>query len=213
MRRITWILCLLLAACGSPEPPVPAFTPPPPVPPPSGLSCQAQLAAAKAVFQPIKMSAAAQMSSPCTLEDGVKLTRTTVNLNRPVEMTCPMALSLIRYETEVMQPTARRLFGQEIATINHAGAFTCRSMTGSNGKRVSEHGHGRAFDIWGFVLKNGAKISVTNDWRNADRKGDFLRDSTRRACAIFSVVLGPGSDYAHRDHLHFDIGRGRLCKP
>jgi len=213
MRRITWILCLLLAACGSPEQPaVPAFTPPPPAPAPSGMSCQAQLAAAGAVFQPIKMSAAAQMSSPCTLEDGVKLTRTTVALSRPVEMTCPMALRLIRYETEVMQPTARRVFGQEIATINHAGAFNCRSMTG-NGKRLSEHGHGRAFDIWGFVLKNGTKISVTNDWRGEDRKGAFLRDSSRRACTVFPVVLGPGSGYDHRDHLHFDIGRGTVCQP
>ncbi len=177
------------------------------------MSCQAQLAAAGAVFQPIKMSAAAQMSSPCTLEDGVKLTRTTVNLNRPVEMTCPMALTLVRYETEVMQPTARRVFGQEVATINHAGGFTCRAMTGSNGKRLSEHGHGRAFDIWGFVLKNGTRISVTNDWAARDRKAAFLHESSRRACGIFSVVLGPGSGYDHRDHLHFDIGRGTSCNP
>src|SRR5690606_34529585 len=106
-------------------------------------------------------------------------------LNRPVEVTCPLALRLLQFEREVMQPEARRLFGRPLGSLNHAGGFTCRRMTG-NGARISEHGHGRAIDIWGFTLDDGTRLSVQQDFRGRGREGTYLRELNRHACRYFA---------------------------
>ncbi len=146
----------------------------------------------------------------CTLQNGVKLLRSNLNLNRPVELTCPMALRLVQFEREVLLPEAQKLFGQSLAQLNHAGGFTCKAMTG-NGSRISEHGHGRAIDIWGFTLGDGGRISVAEQFRARGREGQYLREMNRAACRYFSVVLGPNSDAAHGKHFHWDIGQWKRC--
>jgi hypothetical protein len=32
------------------------------------------------------------------------------------------------------------------------------------------------------------------------------------ACGLWSVVLGPAYDAAHRDHFHLDRGASRACR-
>jgi hypothetical protein len=39
-----------------------------------------------------------------------------------------------------------------------------------------------------------------------------MQSVRKGGCRLFSVVLGPGSDGAHEDHFHFDLGQWRLCK-
>src|SRR3546814_5610881 len=77
-----------------------------------------------------------------------------------------------------LQPTARRMFGQPLIQVNHAGGFTCRRMVGGGG-RLSEHAHGRAIDIWGFVLGDGTKLSVTEQFRAHGGAGSYLREVSR----------------------------------
>jgi hypothetical protein len=146
----------------------------------------------------------------CTLQNGVKLIRSSLTLNRPVELTCPMALRLVQFEQEVLQPEAQKLFGQSLVQLNHAGGFTCKAMTG-NGSRISEHGHGRAIDIWGFMLGDGTRLSVAEQFRARGREGQYLREMNRAACRYFSVVLGPNADAAHAKHFHWDIGQWKRC--
>ncbi|MBP7065095.1 MAG: extensin family protein [Ferrovibrio sp.] len=146
----------------------------------------------------------------CTLVNGVKLLRTSLELPRPVELTCPMALRLMEFERDVLKPAALQHFGKPLRRLNHAGGFTCKRMTG-NGSRVSEHGHGRAIDIWGFSLLDETTISIDRQWRARDRFGDYLREVARRSCDYFSVVLTPNSDAAHAKHFHWDIGQWKRC--
>ena len=43
----------------------------------------------------------------------------------------------------------------------------------------------------------------------------FLRKTHETACSIFSTVLGPEANEAHRNHLHFDLAPrrgGALCE-
>ena len=50
-------------------------------------------------------------------------------------------------------------------------------------------------------LANGQSISLTD--RTAPRE---LREAVlHSACARFSTVLGPGSDWYHEDHIHLDL--------
>lgn len=218
-RHLTVLMALgllaFLAGCASNAPmPMPAHRPaavivPPAKPAPdSGAMCLAALPSLGVRFQPVKQAEPGK--GGCTLDDGVRVTGFGSGLSRPAEMTCIMATRLADFDAEVLQPAAKRHFGQRIATVNHAGAFTCKPMTGAP-RRISEHGHGRAIDVWGFALENGHRISVKEHWNNGGREQRFLREITQAACRYFANVLTPSTDSAHHDHLHFDIGRGSTC--
>lgn len=170
--------------------------------------CLAELTAAGAKFEPIAQAEPGK--DGCTLDNGVRLISTTVQLVRPVELTCPMAVQLVRFEREVLVPEALRVFNSPLGQINHAGGFTCKRMTG-NGSRLSEHGHGRAIDLWGFRLRDNTRISVADDYRARNRAGEFLRSVQQAACRYFGVVLGPNSDSAHAKSFHWDIGQWTKC--
>lgn len=209
-------LVLLAAACAPRQQPVPQAPPLPhggalmiwPNRDPIQSACLNDLQATGAQFELIAQAEAGK--NGCTLQNGVKLTRSSLTLNRPVELTCPMALRLVQFEQEVLLPEAQKLFGQSLAQLNHAGGFTCKAMTG-NGKRISEHGHGRAIDIWGFTLGDGGRISVADHFRSRGREGTYLREMNRAACRYFAVVLGPNADSAHAKHFHWDIGQWKRC--
>lgn len=205
---------LLTAACAREPRPAP---PPATAPPQSQqwlgrdviqAACLNDLAATGAKFELIAQAEAGK--DGCTLHNGVRLIRTNVELVRPAEMTCPMALRLVQFETEVLQPEAQRIFGQPLGQINHAGAFTCKRMTG-NSSRISEHGHGRAIDIWGFLLRDGSRISVDQHFRARGKEGQYLREVNRAACRYFEVVLGPNADAAHAKSFHWDVGPWKRC--
>jgi len=224
MRQMRSVIALallgLLAACAQAPRPLPA--PPPAAPvvvPQPGLQlwpnrdaiqsvCLNDLAAAGAQFELIAQAEPGR--DGCTLNNGVKLIRSNVELNRPVELTCPMALRLMEFERDVLQPAALTYFNKPLRRLNHAGGFTCKRMTG-NGARVSEHGHGRAIDIWGFSLLDETTISINRQWRARDRFGDYLREVARKSCDYFSVVLTPNTDAAHSSHFHWDIGQWKRC--
>ncbi len=221
-RRLAALLLLgFLAACAQAPRPVPAPPPQPaavPVPPPSlklwpnrdaiQSACLNDLAALGAQFELIAQ--AEQGRGGCTLENGIRLDRTTLELNRPVELTCPMAVRLMEFERDVLKPLALGTFGKPLRRLNHAGGFTCKRMTG-NGSRISEHGHGRAIDIWGFSLMDETRISIDRQWRSRDAFGNYLREVARKSCDYFSVVLTPNSDAAHGAHFHWDIGQWKRC--
>ncbi|NJO33319.1 MAG: extensin family protein [Rhodospirillales bacterium] len=47
------------------------------------------------------------------------------------------------------------------------------------------------------------------------KEGAFLRRLHRGACGIFSTVLGPEANEAHRNHFHFDLAprrRNAFCE-
>lgn len=216
--RLVPLLLLALASCAPAPPAVPPATPaslslsPPRSPWPGRTEqqalCLGELAASGAAFEPIGQAEPGK--DGCTLENGVRLISTTVQLVRPVELTCPMAVQLVRFEREVLMPEALRIFGTPLGQINHAGGFTCKRMTG-NGSRISEHGHGRAIDLWGFRLRDNTRISVADDYRARSRSGEYLRGIQREACRYFGVVLGPSSDAAHARSLHWDISQWSRC--
>ncbi len=222
-RIAALLLLMLLAACASapPRPSAPPAAAPPvaaPVPSPTlkywpnrdaiQSACLNDLEAMGAQFELIGQAEPGR--GGCTLENGVRLLRMKAELSRPVEITCPLALRLMEFERDVLRPDALQMFGKELRRINHAGGFVCKRMTG-NGARVSEHGHGRAIDIWGFALMDETRVSVDQHWRDRGPLGAYLRQVARKACDYFQVVLTPNSDAAHAKHLHVDIGPWKRC--
>lgn len=159
-------------------------------------------------------AAPARLVEPnCGYEDGIRIApagREAAFAPAGVVTRCPVAAALLVWERQVMQPAARRHFGARVATVDHAGSYSCRRLYGRSDGSYSEHATANAIDITGFRLDDGTRISVLSDWRSGGAKAAFLRDVRDGACDLFPTVLGPDYNAAHADHLHFDhAARGK----
>jgi hypothetical protein len=129
-------------------------------------------------------------------------------------LTCPMALALASFE-HIVQEEAERDFHSRVARIDQLGTYSCREIAAYPGW-VSEHSYANAIDVAHYILKNGTTIEVMRDFDKGDGPparvaGAFLRSVSRRAFdeEVFSHVLTPFFNAAHRDHFHLDLARYR----
>ncbi len=157
----------------------------------------------------------------CGYADGVRLesggARRIAFVPSRVGMACPVAAGLAMLEWNVVQPAAQAQFGQRVRTIEHIGSYNCRRLYGRDSGDWSEHATADAFDIAGFVLADGTRITVVRDWDGDPNKAAFLRAVRDGACDLFSTVLSPDYNAAHRDHFHIDQAqrgamRWRACR-
>lgn len=114
------------------------------------------------------------------------------------------------FEHHGLQPAAQAVYGQPVVGIEHYGSYACRNIAGS--QRRSQHATANALDIAGFRLADGRRITLARDWNGDEREQRFLRLVREAACKPFNTVLGPEYNAAHRDHLHLDMGRARICR-
>lgn len=129
-------------------------------------------------------------------------------------MSCPVAAALAVWEWDVVQPAAQRHFGQKVAEIEHFGSYNCRRMYNREGASWSEHATADAVDIAAFRLADGTRITLVGDWETKGSKARFLRDVRDGACGVYSTVLSPDYNAAHRDHFHLDQAKRmwRACR-
>ncbi len=212
---------LLMAACGSAPVHQIAFVPPPPPPPPPVLvdpdqACRADLTTAHALFQPLDSYGEGQ----CRIANPVKMSAGPVPFNRAGVLSCDTAKTLAHFINDVVQPLARKYFGQSVIRIDHLGTYDCRTrrtesaskdMGNSKAGKLSEHAMGRAIDFAGVELADGRLISIRENWHSPGPSGTFLHQLAREACNTFNVVLTPNHDRLHWDHIHMDTGPYTLC--
>ena len=123
------------------------------------------------------------------------------------KMACPVAAALAMWEWNSVQPAAIRHFGANVVRFEQLGTYNCRPIAGSS--VLSQHSYARAIDIAGFVLSDGRRITLVDDWQAGGEKAAFLRDVRDGACAVFATTLSPDFNAAHRDHLHLDEAPNR----
>lgn len=156
----------------------------------------------------------------CAYADAVRLTpaRDAIRLEpAAVAPSCPVAAGLKVWEWQVVQPAAQRHFGCAVRRITHFGAYSCRRLYGRSAGDFSEHATADAIDVAGFILTDGRRIGVAADWRGEGKEAEFLHEVRDGACGLFSTVLSPDYNAAHRDHLHLDQAErgawgGRACR-
>lgn len=149
----------------------------------------------------------------CGYTDAVELTQSVHPYSGAVGSTCAIAAALVLWERDVVAPAATRHFGQGVARIEMAGPpYSCRAIAGRRDGRLSEHAHANAVDISGFTLEDGRRVTVLAGWRGSQAERAFLREIRTGACDQFAAVLSPDYNRAHRDHLHFDLGRDEICR-
>ncbi len=113
---------------------------------------------------------------------------------------CAMASAIADWIRTDIAPLAASL-GSVISDLDNFNSFECRGRNRVLGARLSEHGRANALDVRALKLANGQSISLID--RTVSRE---LRESVlHSACARFSTVLGPGSDWYHEDHIHLDL--------
>jgi hypothetical protein len=203
-------LVLLLAGCGSvPESRNRVSVPPPPSSA-EMRQCMADLRAASVKFTPLPDQ---HFGGGCHAINSVKL----LDIGTPVTnlgaMTCPLASKFAAWARYGVQPAARLILGSELVRIETYGTYACRNINGNISGNRSEHAHSNAVDVAAFVLADGRRISVKDQWYGDDQSRRFLRVIHESACKRFRTVLSPDYNAAHRDHFHFDMGgKGTYCR-
>jgi hypothetical protein len=125
-----------------------------------------------------------------------------------------MAIAMADFE-RIVQEEAQEHFGSRVKTIDHMGTYNCREM--ANYDMISEHSFANGIDLRRFHLANGKTITVLEHFQpkvaeTDDPKALFLRELSNRLYdeKIFSVVVTPYFDRAHRNHIHVDLARYRV---
>jgi hypothetical protein len=155
----------------------------------------------------------------CQVRGAVVITGGEVTPLRPGSLTmqCPLAVRYVIWDRQVLQPAAAAIYGSPVATVNNFGTYSCRRIYGSSdtSARPSEHARANALDIGSITLADGRTVSVETDWdgrgANGTQGAGFLRRLRDGACRVFSTVLTPDYNEAHRDHLHLDGAPRGLC--
>jgi hypothetical protein len=127
-------------------------------------------------------------------------------------MTCGLGYAFTVWVQSDLQVPAMGEFGSPVVKVETFGTYSCRNVNGAATGRLSEHAFANAVDVAAFVLKDGRRISVAGGWNGDEREARFLRSVRASACRRFNTVLSPDYNEAHRDHLHFDMGRGPFCR-
>jgi hypothetical protein len=146
----------------------------------------------------------------CTLEGAVSLISAPTPSGRVLlpgrpKMLCPFAVKFTRWLNEVGAPIIVQRLGSPLAAIQTGSGFVCRNRVGGSMSKISEHARGNALDLMRFDLKN--KHSVTVEEMPNGAFSVALSGLRTSACGYFTTVLGPGSNAAHKNHLHFDLGQ------
>lgn len=170
--------------------------------------CMAKLQSQSVAFTPLPDQ---NFGGGCSALGSVKLLDIGVPATNLGAMTCNLAANFAAWARYGVQPAARLILGAEVVRIETFGTYNCRPIAGSG--KLSEHAHSNAVDVSAFVLSNGRRISIENDWSGDRRTRQFLEVVHASACKRFRTVLSPNYNAAHHDHFHFDMGgKGGFCR-
>lgn len=127
-------------------------------------------------------------------------------------VTCPVSAAFAAWARFGVDRAARSILGSPVVSIQTMGSYSCRNVAGSS--RRSAHATASAIDIAGFVLADGRRITVAQDWNGSAEERQFLRTVQQSACRRFATVLGPAYNAAHHDHFHVEgvISGDSFCR-
>ena len=132
-----------------------------------------------------------------------------ITFTQSVPLNCQMLEGLALWG-EGIQKDAQKHLSTNLAEVNVISTYACRNRYNDPNQRISQHAFANAIDISGFKMKSGESISLLKTWDEDNNQSAFLKAVHKTACNIFSTVLGPESNAAHKDHFHFDMGRGGI---
>ncbi|MGN6305686.1 MAG: extensin-like domain-containing protein [Mesorhizobium sp.] len=189
-------------AIGYPRVEEPAFGPEPM--PADEVDCRKELKRLGVAFTEVEPIHEGQ----CGIDHPVKVSAIgSVKMKPAATLTCNMAASFAAWTKSELVPAARWRYWSGVKTIRQGSSYSCRNIAGEGA--LSEHGKGNALDVMSIELTNGEEIDVRKPGLFAFRTRGFLNTVRADGCQYFTTVLGPGYNYDHRNHFHFDVKNRR----
>lgn len=182
-------------------------------PRPEDAACLNTLTAAGAAFNPLPDSYAAPGCNKLGTVQLMSLAGDSgdfgVSNIGPVK--CSVANAFGHWARFGVDRAARQILGSPLQRIETFGSYACRNVAGSD--RRSGHARAEAIDVAAFVLGDGRRITLKDDWDNGTAaEREFLRVVHSSACKRFGTVLGPEYNLAHEDHFHLEGTEGNFCR-
>lgn len=182
-------------------------------PRPEYRQCLSTLGAQKADFTPL---ADQYFGTGCSNIGTVKLASlrsdtASLTLTNLGPVTCNMATTFAAWARFGADRAAEQILGSRLARIETFGSYSCRTVAGTS--RLSGHATANAIDVSAFVLEDGRRITVLEDWNGgtpAERR--FLRVVHTSACKRFGTTLGPDYNAAHANHFHLEADAAGFCR-
>jgi hypothetical protein len=174
----------------------------PAVMPPEEAACRRQLRRLGVTYRDL---APIHDGGSCGIDYPVKVSRLSggIEMKPAATLNCEMAATFALWTKRELAPAARFRYLSGVRTIHQASSYSCRNINGTH--TSSEHSRGNALDVSRIELKNGRDIDVRKPGWFAFRQRGFLNTVRADGCDYFTTVLGPGYNYDHRNHFHFDI--------
>ena len=190
--------------------------------PDEAAACLERLRAAGIRFDIPAMPAAS--NTACAIEVPVRLQSVRsharggadIRLSDQPVVSCRFAEHFSGWLGELAAPLIAGRLLAEVAAVHTGPGYECRNRNRATTGKLSAHAVGQAVDVAAFDLSNGKTMQVKPDGDEAMQAA--VGAIRRAACGWFTTVLGPGSDAAHTDHMHFDImqhgpsDRFRICQ-
>lgn len=208
-------LAIMLAACGRADHPSAPQQTRPNLSVPSSRETAQCLAHLRTLHVSFQVLPDRETGPGCGLAGTVKLVDIGVPVANLTAVRCGAARALIGWTRNAVAPAAYQMLGSELARVDSMGSYACRNVVGSarNASRRSGHAIANAVDIGGFVLKDGRRITILNDWNSSDPQvRQFLQTIRASACKRFGTVLSPDYNAAHRNHLHLEDDHAGFCR-
>ncbi len=167
--------------------------------------CLSDLKAAQVEFQ----SLGTLTKDGCTVESAVELDAVNsrfgkIALSGKPILACGFARQFTAWIGDVAAPLTLAYLGSKLAAVEIGAAFVCRTRYNLPGEKISEHAKGDAVDVTAFRLENGRTLSVEGSSASFEMDGVWIKTLRATGCGYFTTILGPGSNEAHKAHLHFD---------
>jgi hypothetical protein len=121
-------------------------------------------------------------------------------------LNCIFAKQFTTWVSDVAGPVVKAQTGEALVAISTGPGYECRGRNGDGTGKISEHAFGNAVDIASFRLASKESMPVANVAMTGNVESRWLMALRISACGYFTTVLGPGSNAAHAEHYHFDLG-------
>ena len=176
-------------------------------PTPEARQCFSDLGKANVRFSPLPNR---QFSGGCSQIDSIKLLDVGADVTNLGPVKCELASKFAAWTEYAVKRAARKYLGSDLKRIETMGSYNCRNIAGSG--KLSQHAHANAIDVSAFVLTDGRRITVENNWKSGRQEMQFLAAIHDSACKRFGTVLSPNYNAAHRDHFHLDMSGNGYCR-
>lgn len=171
-------------------------------------ACREELSGLGAKFTVPDMAAA---EGQCKVVNPVQISAIatpvgTVSFPGAPTLNCVFAKQFTSWVADIAAPVVQAHTGETLAAISTGPGYECRNRNGDSTGKISEHAFGNAVDIASFNLPGKKNLPVSNVTKTGSAESRWLMALRISACGYFTTVLGPGSNEAHAEHYHFDLG-------